>query len=102
METLNNKFKVLSIDAWADGDGDESSWSWNQWFNTGDFFEENIEGPLTEDSALRFFFLSLGYKGPYHKFRALYYIDDDQYNLILCDKKDDRPLYAIEYGSVIY
>jgi hypothetical protein len=92
-----NKFKVLSIEAWADGELD--TWSWNQWFDTGYYFEEEIDGELTEESALKFYFLILGYNLPFKKFRALYETEDDQYNIVLVDKSDRRPLYAIEYGN---
>lgn len=88
------KFKVLSIDAWREMEG----WSWNNWYNV-DTYSEIENGELTEKNALYFFFLSLGFKGTYKEFIKLYDIYDDQYNLVLIDKKDDRPIYAIEYGS---
>jgi len=28
-----------------------------------------------------------------------YLIDDDQYNIVLIEKKSMRPLYAVEYGA---
>lgn len=89
-------FKVLQIDAWAEG---EESWTWNNWYHV-DSFNEEEEGELTEKNALRFFFYSLGYKGPFHKFHALYEIYDDQHNLVLMEKKNGMPLYAIEYGNI--
>lgn len=100
MKNLN--FKVLSIDAWSDGEG---GWTWNNWFYVDEYREEE-EGPLNEENALKFFYHSLGYKGPYHKFKALYSIEDDQYNLVLTNnheshgEADGMPRYAIEYGGM--
>jgi len=93
--------RVLSIDAWADGYG---SWTWNNWFCV-DFYHVKLEGDLDNDTALKFFYSSLGFNGPYHKFKALYSIDDDGFNLVLIKNHDSHgesnlmPLYAIEYGS---
>lgn len=90
------KFKVLSIDAWAEM---ENSWTWNNWHKVDEYCEDE-NGELNEDNALKFFFLSLGYRGPFHKFSALYSIEDDNYNLVLVDNKNNfMPLYAIQYGS---
>jgi len=91
-------FPVLSIDAWA---VDKDSWTWNQWFNTGDSFDESIEGVLNHANAMRFFFLSLGYIGDFNMFKKHYDVEDDGYNYALIQKSDYRPLYAIEYGSQI-
>lgn len=102
MKTLENtphlEFNVLSIDAWAGCE--ENQWEWNTWHKVDEYHElEN--GQLNEKNALKFFFLSLGYRGPFYKFSALYSIEDDQYNLVLIENKTMRPLYAIEYGNII-
>jgi len=95
------KFKVLSVDAWCDGvegEGTENesvNWSWNNWFNVGEY-DESEHGELTDESALKFFYDNyLNRKYPITAFE----IDDDQYNLVIVDVKDRRPLFAIEYGS---
>lgn len=85
--------RVLSIDAWAGME--KHSWEWNNWSHVGDYLE-NAVGPLTEESALRFFKSQI-IDDP--KFDKKYEIEDDQYNLILVEKRSRRPLYAIEYGN---
>lgn len=98
----NKEYRVLSIDAWS---GMESGlWEWNNWYNV-DTYTEADNGELTEDNALRFFYHSLGFNGDFLKFKALYAIEDDQYNLVLIKNHDSHkesnfmPLYAIEYGN---
>ena len=94
------KFKVLSIDAWADCCGCEckedtpTCWTWNNWFNAGEY-DEMEYGILNEENALKFFTDGVIKPGRAHEFE----IDDDQYNLVLINKKTRMPLYAIEYGS---
>jgi len=82
------KYRVLSIDAWADGD----SWSWNNWFHVSNY-NESTYGPLTDQSAKQFFRDFAG-----ADFRQCE-LDDDQYNLVLVKKKNKMPLLAIEYGA---
>jgi hypothetical protein len=85
-------FKVLSIDAWAGME--DGSWEWNNWHNFGEY-NETYEGELSDKNALRYFqsFLKDSSK------ISEYEIDDDQYNVILVRKSDNKPLLAIEYGS---
>ena len=122
-------FKVLSIDAWADSqncpycgshnvmettksnkmkcyscgeefpDNEGITWTWNNWFDSGKFQEEK-DGELNEENALKFFFgeYPLQYEG-LESFKSAFDIEDDQYNLVLYRKSDYRPMYAIEYGS---
>jgi hypothetical protein len=90
-------YKVLSIDAWADGDG----WTWNNWFNIATYDEE-IHGELNKENAYKFFFKEFGTSPniiPYEEYSSKYEIDDDQYNLVLVRKDNQKPLLAIEYGS---
>jgi hypothetical protein len=95
------EFRVLSIEAWAGLE--QGSWEWNNWYNV-DTYLESENGELNEENALRFFFYSLGFKGDFLKFKTLYTIDDDQYNLVLIKNHNSHgegnymPLYAIEYG----
>jgi hypothetical protein len=70
-------------------------WEWNAWYNVGTF-----EGPvslLDDDKALIEWFISEGYVN--EKARKGCEIDDDQYNIVLKEKKTGKPMYAIEYGS---
>lgn len=85
-------FKVLSIDAWGEGD----SWTWNNWFTN----ESVFSGVLNEENALEFFWneFSNGTLS-FDEFKEKYEIDDDQYNLVLVRKDNQMPILAIEYGS---
>ena len=96
------KFKVLSIDAWADCCGcdhtdndDARCWTWNNWFNFGEYDESEL-GELTEANAAKYFASQLANPS---KFATEYEIDDDQYNLVLLNKSSGMPILAIEYGS---
>ena len=83
-------YKVLSIDAWGNKD---EGYEWNQWFDVG-----TIDVDLTADEST---ILQAMYDAGYITNTHGGYIDDDQYNLVICDKETDEPLFAIEYGSVI-
>ena len=85
---MSRTYKVLWIDAWADGEG----WTWNNWRTTS-HYDEAERGPLTEQNAKKYFKEEFG-----ADFRS-FEIDDDQYNLVLVDRKTKMPRYAIEYGS---
>lgn len=82
---------ILSIDAWAEPVG----WSWNQWWKVGTVSKEEFEKLNTTRKVLKYMrdegYLLGGSVG-----RCT--VDDDQYNLVICDRKNGRPLYAIEYG----
>lgn len=87
MATVN----VLSIDAWADGDG---GWTWNNWHKVGECDLDT----LPEDEAGKVvWFVSEGYASA----RALTecFIDDDQYNFVLTVRSTFEPLFAIAYGE---
>lgn len=91
-------FKVLSIDAWSDSNGDDGvSWSWNNWFDFDTYKEEDY-GNLNEANAKKYFADQLADSS---KIDTDYDIDDDQYNLVLVSKHDGKPILAIEYGSKI-
>jgi len=84
--------KILSIDAWAEPEG---GWNWNQWYHVGDISNEEFES-LKTDKDFRLWFKRAGYTTTANKRKVG--IEDDQYNICLCDRSDGRPLYAIEYG----
>ena len=98
------KFRVLSIDAWGEctegceEDCNCNAWSWNNW-RFIEYYVENLHGELTEENA-ETYFRSL-FHGSLEDFKSKFEIEDDQYNLVLVDKKDRRPLYAIEFGNTI-
>lgn len=85
--------KILSIDAWADGDG---GWTWNNWFNVGSIPVEAITKNWTTRKIIKWFrdngYLSDNSQGEIA-------IDDDQYNIVILERSNRRPLYAIEYGN---
>ena len=84
--------KVLSIDAWAESEG---GWNWNQWYHVGDISKEEFEA-LKTDKAIAVWFHENGYTATADMRRIT--IDDDQYNVVVCEKKGGMPLFAIEYG----
>ena len=85
--------KVLSIDAWWDGEG---GYTWNNWWKVGEISKEEFESLKTEKDY-RLWFKRNGYTTTANKRKVS--IDDDQYNIVLSDAKTGRPLYAIEYGN---
>lgn len=85
--------KILSIDAWA-GD-EEGCWSWNNWFNVGEISKEDFENLKTDQDYATWFYEE-GYTTS-DDMRQIT-IEDDQYNIVICEKKTVRPLFAIEYG----
>jgi len=80
--------RILSIDAWADGDG----WSWNQWWIVGEITKEEFEA-ITDYAQ---WFVDNGYIEPHAE--SLVDTEDDQYNIVLFEKENGMPIYAIEYG----
>lgn len=80
--------KVLSIDAWRDGNG----WTWNQWFHIGnlDTLPESTRKAL---NLLR----RKGYLGSGSAGRVA--IEDDGYNFVVVDKNTREPWLAVEYGA---
>ena len=83
---------VLSIDAWADG---EDGWNWNMWTKVGSVDVAMCDKPEAEILA---FMVAEGYC----KEAALTgcYVEDDQYNMVVCDKENHQPLYALAYGEL--
>jgi len=88
----NFKMKILSIDAWAEPYG---GWSWNNWYQVGEITKAEFEKLGTDRKIIRYF-RDNGYIGD--KSKGLVSVYDDQYNICICDRSNNRPLYAIEYG----
>ena len=86
---MSKTYQVLSIDAWADSD----SWTWNTWYKAGEITLD-IDSPNDE-------ILSLMYQEGFITNPQEGDIEDDQYNLVIVDKKTREPIFAIEYGSTI-
>ena len=74
-------YKILSIDAWAEG---EDSWTWNAWYEIGKIdvdlnsSPETILQNLAEEGFIR---------NPH-----LGDVEDDQYNLMIVDKETREPI----------
>lgn len=89
--TPDKTIRVLSIDAWRDGDG----WTWNQWFNRGTCPLSVCD--MKPRALLRFMrhegYLSDGSKG-------CVAVEDDGYNMVIVARHTREPLFALEYGAV--
>jgi len=83
---------ILSIDAWKN----EGGWDWNQWYKVGTISKEDLEKLDTNRKILKWF-RDEGYLLETSKGKCS--IEDDQYNIVVCDRSNGRPLYSIEYGS---
>lgn len=91
-ETNLQTFPVLSIDAWGNPD---DGYTWNQWFNVGTVdIDINAENGDTIRAMIDAGYLNAA---------ALESTDveDDDYNLVIIDKKTGEPLLAIEYWPVL-
>ncbi len=91
IERPSHTFKVLSIDAWADGD---EGWTWNDWHYVG-------EVTLADDAKDEEVIAALVDGGfATERARTEGEIFDDQYNWVLQQKADGKPVFAVEYGPV--
>lgn len=88
-ETIN----VLSIDAWADGEG---GWTWNQWHKVGSCSLATCD---LEPAAIIQFMIDEGYLQAGAADRCE--VDDDQYNMVIIDADTREPLFALEYGPAV-
>jgi hypothetical protein len=84
--------KILSIEAWANEDG----WSWNSWSVVGDISKRDFE-KLTTDKKVAVWMYDNDFTTTSDMRKIL--IEDDGHNVVLCEKKSRRPIYAIEYGN---
>lgn len=92
--------RILSIDAWAGSCGECEAcksedradvygcWEWNSWHEIGKF-EGDLNSPLQ-------WLIDEGYLGA--SADSLVTIEDDGLNLVITEKINGRPLYAIEYN----
>jgi len=83
--------KILSIDAWRDG----NSWTWNQWYNVGTITKEELKA-LNSNRKILKYFRDNGYLSSLSTGKCS--VEDDQYNVVICERSNGRPLFAIEYG----
>lgn len=85
--------KILSIDAWGNK---KDGYNWNNWFTVGNITKEEFES-LKTDKQIATWFCENGFTTS-SDMRSII-IEDDQYNVVICEKKTMCPLFAIEYGS---
>jgi hypothetical protein len=85
--------RILSIDAWRDGDG----WQWNNWFRVGSITLAELvllDTPRKQIGYMR----RMGYLSAKSAGRVR--VDDDgSLNLTFLDRGTEEPLFAIEYGA---
>lgn len=83
---------VLSIDAWADGDG---GWQWNAWYKYGD----PVEVPRGGDKVA---ILALGVVLGMYDVSAIPQLevdDSDERNIVIQNRNTGEPLFAFDYGA---
>jgi hypothetical protein len=95
MSLQGKTLQILSIDAWRYDGG----WTWNNWFKAGTISGEDFE--RIEGSARKT--LRWMRENGYLKASSagMCSVEDDQYNLVICDRSNGEPLFAIEYGAVL-
>ena len=84
---------ILSIDAWGNK---KDGYEWNNWHSIGEIEKTDFEALKTDKQIAQWFF-EAGYTTS-SDLRQIT-IEDDQYNVLLLEKKTQRPLFAIEHGK---
>lgn len=92
MSNEQQEVSILSIDAWADG---EDGWNWNMWTKVGSVAVTMCDKPEAEILA---YMVNEGYLKPAALTSC--YVEDDQYNMVVCDKETHEPLFALAYGEL--
>ena len=87
------KMKILSIDARAGYEPE--TWEWNNWFKVGEISKEEFESLKTNNQIAEWMHEN-GYTTTSNIEKI--HFEDDGYNIVLCDKEDLQPIFAIEYG----
>lgn len=96
------EMRVLSIDAWRDAEG---GWTWNNWHARGTVTRREFARECNHYTragvrrTLRWF-RENGYLSAESAGRVA--LEDDGHNLVVTDRATGEPLFAIEYGAVIY
>jgi len=84
---------ILSVDAWRNGPG----WDWNNWHKVGTVRVSWLAGK--KPRQILKYMRDEGYLA--EKSKGKCGVDDDQYNIVICDKNTRQPLYAIAYGEAL-
>lgn len=84
--------RVLSIDAWRAADG---GWDWNNWHAVG-----TVPAAVADYSPRKLlaYMRQAGYLKATSAGRCAVF--DDQYNLVIQQRGNGMPLFAIEYGPL--
>ena len=90
---VNKEVSVLSIDAWRNAD---EGWYWNSWYKVGAVPLAVCD--LTPRKLLRYM-RDAGYLSKASAGRVS--IDDDGYNVVICDKANRMPVFALAYGEAL-
>lgn len=84
---------ILSLDVWGNAD---DGFEWNNWHKIGEIPLAILDKPEPEILA---WLVSEGFLTTDDP--SLVTVEDDQYNLLICDASDgDRPIFALAYGEV--
>lgn len=83
---------ILSIDAWRDNEG---GWQGNSWCRAGTIDKATFEALKTNRQTLRYL-RDAGHLSAYSAGRVS--VEDDGYNVVICDRSTGEPIIAIEYG----
>lgn len=85
-----NFYRLLSIDAWRNGDGD-CGWQWNAWYTLEEdiYIAPDAATPRRVFKMLRKDYLSEQSKGRVR-------LEDDGYNLVIEDRNTGEPIFALE------
>jgi hypothetical protein len=89
---ISQTVNVLSIDAWRNCD---NGWDWNDWRKVGRIDVSVCNLPAR---ALLKVMRDEGYLSAYSAGRVA--VEDDGYNVVIVQRSDNMPLYAIEYGAL--
>lgn len=82
--------RLLSIDAWKDAG---AGWDWNAWYNIGQVPASLCDLPTRQLlAALREWGLVIP--------PGTCTTQDDDYNIVVVDRRTREPLWAIEYGPL--
>lgn len=83
---------ILSIDAWGNA---EDGFEWNDWHKIGDV---PLDVCSRKPDEIITWMIENGFCTEAARTDAD--VEDDQYNVLICDKNDgNRPLFALAYGE---
>ena len=89
---VSQTVNVLSIDAWRNCD---NGWDWNDWRKVGRIDVAVCNLPAR---ALLKIMRDEGYLSAYSAGRVA--VEDDGYNVVIVQRSDNMPLFAIAYGEL--